>query len=198
MALAIKIGIINYDDKIVITDNTGDYNAVSNPGGWDATGVTNPAHTTPSPITAVNLDIYLPSTTTSIGTFDLKTTTFFTSTDRAYDLFNDPVLPAPGVVPTFALQDGIWKYIINFAGSGITVPPQYSLRVNDLVCSIGKLALSDMETNNYAEVKFMYDRMVQAFECADYTLAQDLFDEITLMLSDSDCNSWSIGSSCGC
>jgi hypothetical protein len=34
MALAIKIGIINYDDKIVITDDTGDYNAVSNPGGW--------------------------------------------------------------------------------------------------------------------------------------------------------------------
>jgi hypothetical protein len=191
MALAIKIGIINYDDKIVITDNTGDYNAVSNPGGW---GSPNTVHTTPSPVSAVNLDIYLPSTTTSIGISDLISTTFFTTTDRAYDLFND----VTSVVPTFTLQDGIWKYIINFAGSGIIVPPQYSLRVNDLVCSIGKLALSDMETNNYAEVKFMYDRMVQAFECADYTLAQDLFDEITLMLSDSDCNSWSIGSSCGC
>ena len=194
MALSIKIGIINYDDSIIITDETGDYNAVSNPGGWDATGVTNPAHTTPSPITAINLDIYLPGSVSSIGISNLITTTFFTSTDRAYDIFKD----VSSVVPTFVLQDGIWKYVINFAGSGITLLPQYSLRVNDLVCSIGKLALSDMDTNNYAEVKLMYDRMVQAFDCADYTLAQDLFDEITLMLSDSDCNSWSIGSSCGC
>jgi len=191
MALAIKIGIINYDDKIVITDNTGDYNAVSNPGGWG--NPPNVAHTS-GPITAINLDIYLPSSAVSIGTSNLITTTFFTSVDRAYDLLND----VTSVVPTFTLQDGIWKYVINFVGSGIPALTEYSLRVNDLVCSIGKLALSDMETNNYAEVKFMYDRMVQAFECADYTLAQDLFDEITLMLSDSDCNSWSIGSSCGC
>ena len=193
MALAIKIGIINYDDKIVITDNTGDYNAVSNPGGWNDTTTPNTLSYR-SNVSAVNLDIYLPSTTTSIGTSNLFTTTFFAASERAYDLFND----VSSKVPTFTLQDGIWKYVINFVGANPQSTPIYSLRVNDLVCAIGKLALSDMDTNNYAEVKLMYDRMVQAFNCADYTLAQDLFDEIKLMLSDSDCNSWSIGSSCGC
>jgi hypothetical protein len=189
MALAIKIGIINYDDKIVITDNTGDYNAVSNPSGW---GSPNTAHTTPSPVSAVNLDIYIPSSTTSIGTSNLITTTFFTSTDRAYDLLND----ITSVVPTFALQDGIWKYVINFVGSGAQALTQYSLRDNTLRCAIGKLALSDMDTNNYEEIKLLYDKMVQAFNCADYVLAQSLYDDIQFALTD--CGAGYTYASCGC
>jgi hypothetical protein len=179
----IKIGIINYDDRIIITDETGDYNSIYNTTGW---GSPNYTRTTPY-VTSINLKIYLPGSTTILSTTPLLATTFF-GTDRAYNLTS-----------LVTLQDGIWRYIVETTIDGILQPKEkYSLRDNDLVCAIGKLALSDMETNNYAEVKLMYDRMVQAFECEDYTLAQDLFDEITLMLSDSDCNSWSIGSSCGC
>ena len=189
MALSTKIGIINYDDTIVITDNTGDYNAVSNPGGW---GSPNTAHTTPSPITAVNLDIYLPSSVSSIGTSNLLTTTFFTSTDRAYDIFKD----VSSVVPTFALQDGVWKYVINFVGSGAQPLTYYSLRDNTIKCEIGKLALGDMDSNNFEEIKLLYDKMLQAFNCEDYVLAQSLYEDIQFSLTD--CGSSYSYSSCGC
>jgi hypothetical protein len=194
MALDIKIGIINYDDKIVITDDTGDYNAVSNPSGWNDTTTPNTLSYR-SNVTAVNLDIYLPSTTTSIGISDLFSTTFFATSDRAYDLFNDPV-SVPGVVPTFTLQDGIWKYVINFVGANPQSTPIYSLRVNDLVCSIGKLALGDMDSNNFEEIKLLYDKMLQAFNCEDYVLAQSLYEDIQFSLTD--CGSSYSYSSCGC
>lgn len=193
MALSIQIGIINNDSDIIVVDNTGNYNAISNPGGWDATGVTNPAHTNP-PVTAIALDIFLPGTTTTIGASALLGTTFFTTTDRAYNIFTDP----SAVVPTFALTDGVWKYVFTFTiSSVVTTITKYSLRVNDLICSIGKLALGNMDVNNYAEAKLLYDRMVQAFDCGEYTLAQELYEEINFLLTDSDCNAYSIGG-CNC
>jgi hypothetical protein len=193
MALSIQIGIINNDSDIIVVDDTGNYNAISNPGGWDATGVTNPAHTNP-PVTAIALDIYLPGAITTIGSSALLGTTFFTTTDRAYNVFTDP----SAVVPTFALTDGVWKYVFAFTiSSVVTTITKYSLRVNDLLCSIGKLALGNMDINNYAEAKLLYDRMVQAFDCEEYTLAQELYEEINFLLSDSDCNAYSIGG-CNC
>jgi hypothetical protein len=192
MPLKLKIGIINNDDNIIISDDTGNYNAISNPGGWDATGVTNPAHTNP-PVTVVSLDIYLPGTTTALSpSSDLLTTTFFTTTDRAYNLFTDP----SAVVPTFALQDGVWKFVVNFTISGVlNEVKKYALRTNVIRCSIGKLALGNMDTNNFEEAKLLYDKMVQAFECEDYTLAQELYEEINYFFTD--CSPYSINS-CGC
>ena len=186
MALVPKIGIINYDDTIVITDNTGDYNAVSNPGGW---GSPNTSH---GSVTAINLDIYLPSSVSSVGTSNLITTTFFTSSDRAYDIFKD----VSTVVPSFALQDGVWKYVINFVGSGSQPITHYSLRTNAIKCQIAKLALGDMDLNNFEEMKLLYDKMVQAFSCEDYTLAQSLYEDIQFALTD--CGSGYSYSSCGC
>lgn len=193
MPLELKIGIINNDDNIIISDDTGNYNAISNPGGWDATGVTNPAHTTPTPVSVVSLDIYLPGTTTALSpSSNLLTTTFFTTTDRAYNLFTDP----SAVVPTFALQDGVWKFVVNFTISGVlNVVTKYALRTNVIRCSIGKLALGNMDMNNFEEAKLLYDKMVQAFECEDYTLAQELYEEINYFFTD--CSPYSINS-CGC
>jgi hypothetical protein len=193
MPLEIKIGIINNDDNIIISDDTGNYNAISNPGGWDATGVTNPAHTTPTPVSVVSLDIYLPGTTTALSpSSNLLTTTFFTTTDRAYNLFTDP----SAVVPTFALQDGVWKFVVNFTISGVlNEVKKYALRTNVIRCSIAKLALGNMDTNNFEEAKLLYDKMVQAFECEDYTLAQELYEEINYFFTD--CSPYSINS-CGC
>lgn len=193
MPLELKIGIINNDDNIIISDDTGNYNAISNPGGWDATGVTNPAHTTPTPVSVVSLDIYLPGTTTALSpSSNLLTTTFFTTTDRAYNLFTDP----SAVVPTFALQDGVWKFVVKFTISGVDNEKiTYALRTNVIRCSIGKLALGNMDTNNFEEAKLLYDKMVQAFECEDYTLAQELYEEINFFFTD--CSPYSINS-CGC
>jgi len=193
MPLEIKIGIINNDDNIIISDDTGNYNAITNPGGWDATGVTNPAHTTPSPVSVVSLDIYLPGTTTPLSpSSNLLTTTFFTTTDRAYNLFTDP----SAVVPTFALQDGVWKFVVTYTISGVSNEVEkYALRTNVIRCSIGKLALGNMDTNNFEEAKLLYDKMVQAFECEDYTLAQELYEEINYFFTD--CSPYSINS-CGC
>ena len=193
MPLELKIGIINNDDNIIISDDTGNYNAISNPGGWDATGVTNPAHTTPTPVSVVSLDIYLPGTTTALSpSSNLLTTTFFTTTDRAYNLFTDP----SAVVPTFALQDGVWKFVVNFTISGLLNQEiKYALRTNVIRCSIGKLALGTMDMNNFEEAKLLYDKMVQAFECEDYTLAQELYEEINYFFTD--CSPYSINS-CGC
>jgi len=193
MPLKLKIGIINNDDNIIIRDDTGNYNAISNPSGWDATGVTNPAHTTPTPVSVVSLDIYLPGTTTALSpSSDLLTTTFFTTTDRAYNLFTDP----SAVVPTFALQDGVWKFVVKFTISGVlNEVEKYALRTNVIRCSIGKLALGNMDTNNFEEAKLLYDKMVQAFECEDYTLAQELYEEINYFFTD--CSPYSINS-CGC
>ena len=189
MALDIKIGIINNDDSIIINDNTGDYNAINNVGGW---GSPNSVHATPTPVSAISLDIYLPGTTVSIGAANLLGTTFFTSTDRAYNLYTDP----SSVVPSFQLQDGVWKYVTSFTISSVsTTITTYSLRTNNLDCSIAKLALGDMDTNSYYEVKLAYDKMIQAFKCGEYNLSQDLYSEIIDMLTD--CSPFSINS-CGC
>jgi hypothetical protein len=188
MALEIKIGILNNKDNIIITEDTGNYNAVSNPGGW---GAPNFAYTNP-PVIAISLNIFLPGTTTGIGASNLLGTTYFTTTDRAYNLFTDPST----VVPTFTLQDGVWKYVVTYTISTIPyVITKYALRTNEIRCEIAKLALGDMSSNSYEEVKTMYDKMVQAFECEEYILAQDLYQEIKEFFTD--CSPYSINS-CGC
>jgi hypothetical protein len=270
MALEIKVGILNNKDNIIITEDTGNYNAVSNPGGWGApnpdytiatfgtgaktsssidTGterITSASHGftalqqvvyttsgttiggltsgqryfilspttndfqlssdgatavnltsagtgthTFTPATNISLDIYLPGTTTSIGVSTLLGTTYFSSTDRAYNLFTD----LSAVVPTFTLQDGVWKYIVTYNISGVPyVITKYALRDNTIRCLIGQLALGDMDANNYEEVKLLYDKMVQAFECEEYVLAQELYEEINDALTD--CSPYS--SNCNC
>ena len=188
MAIELKVGITNNKNNIIISDNTGDFNAVSNPGGW---GHPNANRTTPSPVSAISLNIYLPGASAPLATANLLGTTFFTSSDRAYDIFGDP----SAVVPTFTLQDGIFKYETVFTISSVTYTvTTYSLRDNDLRCSIGELALGNMDTNDFQEVKLMYDKMVQAFECEEYTLAQNLYAEIQDMLTD--CSPYTIGCNC--
>lgn len=179
MALDIKIGIVNEKSSLAIADITGDYNAVTNPGGW---GSPNPTRASTS---SISLNIYYPGTSTpSISSINLYTTTFFTSTDRAYDLSS-----------LVTLQDGVWKFVTTFVISSITYTiTTYSLRVNSLKCVIGQLALGDMDVNGFDEIKTMYDKMVQAFECGEYILAQDLYEEINDMLSD--CSPTIKG--CGC
>lgn len=187
----IKLTVYDNSDDIIITDSTGDYNAVSNPLGWDSTGSVTYARTNP-PVTAININIYAPGSSTITSTGSLLATTFFTGSSRAYQLYTDP----SNVLPSISLTDGVWRYdVIYTINSNLVTVTKYSLRVNSLKCSIGQLALTDMEVNNFEEIKITYDKMVQAFECGEYTLAQSLYDDINDMLTD--CSPYSINS-CGC
>lgn len=188
MALDLKVGILNNKASIIITEDTGDYNAVSNITGW---GAPNYAYTNP-PVTALALNIYYPgSATVSIGPVNLLGTTYFTSADRAYDLTS-----------SLTLQDGVWKYIVTYTiivdvvteESVDYVVTKYALRDNDIKCKIGQLALGDMTSNSYEEFKIMYDKMVQAFECEEYVLAQELYEEINDMFTD--CAPYSVNCNC--
>jgi len=266
MALDIRIGIINEKSRIIIADESGDYNAVSNPGGWipatarnfssgvdivndtltynnhgfytgqvltytfagtgmasvssgdelyanvinantlkfalyptypslipaldlnNATLSSNaltPYNDTRARVTAISLTITEPRAATSLAPINLYTTSFWTTTDYAYDLTS-------GVT----LQDGVWKYVLTFTIDGSPyVITEYALRDNTLKCLIGQLALGDMDTNSFEEIKLLYDKMVQVFECEDYVLAQSLYEEISDILNDCDAT---IFRNCGC
>jgi hypothetical protein len=119
-------------------------------------------------ISAISLSITQPGTTTPLSAINLYTTTFWTSIDYAYNLTS-----------SVTLTDGIWKFVVTFTNDGSPViETVYALRTNDLTCTLSQLALGNMTSNDYAEIKLMYDKMVNAFECGEYDLAQEIYDDI--------------------
>lgn len=192
MALEIKISIVNNKNEIIVVDSTGDYNAITNPTGW---GAPNAAHTNVD-VTSVRLTVTNPSGTIftdSVPPNSLYNTTFWTSTARAYEITAD----VSNIFTTNPIiADGVWKFVVDFTvlGTPISVT-KYALRDNNLKCLIGQLALGDMDTNSFEEVKLMYDKMVQVFECEDYVLAQSIYQDINDMLNECDAT---IFRNCGC
>jgi hypothetical protein len=192
MALEIKISIVNNKNEIIVVDSTGDYNAITNPTGW---GAPNAAHTNVD-VTSVRLTVTNPSGTIftdSVPPNSLYNTTFWTSTARAYEITAD----VSNIFTTNpVIADGVWKFVVDFTvlGTPISVT-KYALRDNNLKCLIGQLALGDMDTNSFEEVKLMYDKMVQVFECEDYVLAQSIYQDINDMLNECDAT---IFRNCGC
>lgn len=266
MALDIRIGIINEKNKIIIADQTGDYNAVTNPGGWipatprNFTGVVNttndtltynnhgfytgqvltytfsgtpmatvvngdelyanvidantlkfavyptnpglipvldlnnatltsnvltPYNDVRARVSAISLSVTQPGATTPLTAINLFTTGFWVSPDYALDLTS-----------LVTLQEGVWKFVVTFTIDGVVYTnTKYALRVNEMRCSIAELALGDMSVNGYEDFKILYDRMVQAFECGEYILAQEIYEELNDMFTD--CSPFSINS-CGC
>lgn len=191
MALDIKLSIINNKNEIIVTDSTGDYNAITNPTGW---GAPNPVRNN-TDVTSVRLTVTNPSGTIfadSVPPNSLYNTTFWTGTSRAYEITAD-VTNIFTTNPVIA--DGVWKFVIVFTILGVpTTVTKYALRDNVLKCQLGQLALGDMDTNNFEEAKLMYDKMVQAFECGEYTLAQQLYQDISDFLTDCD----TMIRDCGC
>lgn len=191
MALDIKLSIINNKNEIIVTDSTGDYNAITNPTGW---GAPNPLRNNAN-VTSVRLTVTNPSGTIfadSAPPNSLYNTTFWTGTSRAYEITAD-VTNIFTTNPVIA--DGVWKFVVVFTVLGTpTTVTKYALRDNVLRCQLGQLALGDMDTNNFEEAKLMYDKMVQAFECGEYTLAQQLYQDINDFLTDCD----TMIRDCGC
>ena len=192
MALEIKISIVNNKNEIIVVDSTGDYNAITNPTGW---GAPNAAHTNVD-VTSVRLTVTNPSGTIftdSVPPNSLYNTTFWTSTARAYEITAD----VSNIFTTNpVIADGVWKFVVDFTVLGTPISiTKYALRDNNLKCLIGQLALGDMDTNSFEEVKLMYDKMVQVFECEDYVLAQSIYQDINDMLNECDTT---IFRNCGC
>lgn len=266
MALDIKTGIVNNKTSMIIADITGDYNALTNPGGWIAetprtysTGVnvgndtltyTNhgfytgqvltytfsgtgmasvvsgtelyanvvdantlkfalyptypglipvldlnnatlssnaltPYNDVRARVSAISLEITEPGASAALSPINLYTTSFWASPTYAYDLTS-----------AVTLADGIWKYVTTWTVDGSPiVKTTYALRDNDLKCSIAKLALSDMTSNDYAEIKLMYDKMLQTMECGEYVLAQSIYEDIVDALSSCPID---VRKGCGC
>ena len=110
---------------------------------------------------------------------------FDNDTYRAQDLY-------ASLIPV----DGIWNFVTTF-----TVSPNseavttYTLRDASLKCLLGKLALSNFACDNYFEIKLMYDKMLQAMECEEYVLAEELYADIEKAIDN--CPN-EIKKSCGC
>jgi hypothetical protein len=144
-----------------------------------------PYNDTRARVSAISLSITEPGQTVALSPINLFTTTYWISPDYAYDLTS-----------SVTLTDGVWKFVTTYTIDGSPyVVTKYALRDNTLKCLIGQLALGDMDTNSFEEVKLMYDKMVQVFECGDYVLAQSIYEDIMDILNDCDTT---IFRNCGC
>lgn len=180
MALSVNpIVTINHSTGVmIIVDSTGDYNVVTNPYGW---GSPNEAR---SSLTAI---------TTSVTPPGASSATLITLTGGNFD---DDTIRAQDITSSLTMADGLWKFetVFTVSGDGETVVT-YSFRDVSLRCAIGKLALGDMTSNDYAEIKLMYDKLLQAMACQEYTLAQDIYADILDALSSCPID---VRKGCGC
>lgn len=171
MSLSLKFLITPKLTSYQIEDNTGDYDALNNPGGW---GNVNPDR---DDITEANLTLTNPDGT--IFTTDLVDSDFPTVYDTV-TLQNQS-----GLVYT----DGVFNFAFNLVTGSSEYNVEYDiLQINNLKCMLSKLALQN-KLDDYKTFKLLYDRINYAFECDNYTLVADLLTEVS-RLSES-CN-------CGC
>jgi len=184
MAFELKIGLQNTADAMVLIDETGVYNSVSNPTGWGA-----PNYETSDLTTDPTVVVYTPDGTalTSI------TLTDFLSTDTSYDITADLDSQSVG------LTDGVWKFVYTlvFTGPVTKTYTIYNMRLWDVEKRIAELALMDLRVVDFQTHKFLYDRVVVAFDQGEYVLAEDLLNELNEGLDD--CSSgFDSTKDCGC
>jgi hypothetical protein len=170
MALDIQIGIQNNKTTMVLVDNTGDYDAVSNTGGW---GTPNPTRATVSSAAVV----VTPPGGTALASISLGS--FLTSTS---ELSSDITSELDSL--DTSLEDGIWKYTFTFGGSSIPDPVVYALRDNIAKAKLVELALLDLDKVPFAKLKEIYDKMLYAFEAEEYVLAEELMADLNALLED--------------
>jgi len=161
----------------IIIDSTGDYNAVTNLTGWGAPNTVRSSAVTPT----MNAVFVSPSGVST--TVSLLAGNFADNVIRSQSVFT-----ALGT----SVSDGIWLVTTNYTGFTVST---YTLRDASIKCALGKLALGDMTSNDYAELKMLYDKMVQAMDCGEYLLATEIYSDIQDALSGC---APSIRTSCGC
>lgn len=186
MALAVNpiVELLQTKDYIYIVDVTGDYNAVTNPNGW---GSPNEARSALSAITAT---VTYPDGTTAALT--LTGTDLDDDVKRAYK------------ATTLSKMDGVYAIDVTFQITVAGTPPvitseivtAHSLRDNDIRCQLAALALGNTESNDFNEAKLIYDRMIVAFDCAEYVLVEEILTDLEAFFDD--CGYSKINCGCGC
>lgn len=172
-----QVELIHTNDTIFIVDVTGDYNAVTNPNGW---GSPNEAR---SALTAITALVTYPDATTDNLT--LTSTDFDDDSVRAFN------------ATTLKRIDGVYTTAVTFTVSANNeVVTEYSLRDNDIKCQLAALALGDLEINDFAEAKSIYDKMHTVFECEEYVLTEEVLDDLEAFFDD--CGYTKIRCGCGC
>jgi len=267
MALTIKTNVVNTATSMGIIDATGNYDAVTNPGGWiaeTARTFTTGVNVSTDILTLNDHGFYMGQVVTytfgsGSGMASITTgTKLYVNVVDANSLRFSLYPTYPGLIPYLdlnnatltgthsltpyndvrarvsninlvitppnktalsaipvsssywinnygydltsyvTLAEGVWQY--DFTWTIDSLPVQvtaYQLRDEELKCAIGKLALNDLCKSDYAAIKFEYDRMRQAFECTEYEIAQDIYNDINDMLVD--CNgTGTLNCGCGC
>ncbi|MFN5251407.1 MAG: hypothetical protein ACK5DE_10180 [Bacteroidota bacterium] len=178
MALDIQITVQNNVDSMVLIDSTGNYDAVSNPGGW---GAPNPTRGTVSGASVV----ITPPGAEDLASINLGT---FLNTELSYDITS-----AVEALDT-TLTDGIWKYVFTFSGSGIPDPTVYALRTNTVRARLISLSMKNLDKVSFSTLKEVYDKMLYAFEAEEYVLAEELMVDLNSLLEE--CVGSDFGSGC--
>lgn len=183
MSLELKYTTGYIADAITLTDDTGDYDGISNPGGF---GSPNP---TRASFTALDLTVTWPDN--SSVTVDLLAD-IWTDTGLAYEF--SKVNKYAEIDETdlgASLPDGVYSLrFVGVAGSTNIDFTQGHLHLYHTDCYLSQLALDDDNVDLFTEKKALYDRALYAFECGNTTLAQTLIDDIGASESE-DCG-------CGC
>lgn len=161
--------------EFIVIDSTGNYNVVSNPTGWGSPNTVRTTAVTPT----MNAVVVSPSGTS-------------TTVSLLAGNFANDAIRSQNIASSLSLEDGIWTITVNYTGFTVNV---YTLRDASIKCALGKLALGDMSCNDYSELKMLYDKMLQAMECGEYLLAEEIYADIQVALNG--CPS-SIRKSCGC
>jgi hypothetical protein len=136
-----------------------------------------------SALTAITAVVTYPDATTDNLT--LTGTDFDDDSVRAYN------------ATTLKKLDGVYKVDVTFTVSPDNeVATEYSLRDNVVKCQLAALALGDLEINDFAEAKSIYDKMHTVFECDEYVLTEEVLDDLEEFFDD--CGYTKIRCGCGC
>ena len=93
--------------------------------------------------------------------------------------------------PGISVQESTYGYGIGFGGGSGNMTGSGNSRIFN---SGGGGGIGGPGSNGYEEIKDLYDRMVQAFECEEYVLAQELYEEIQEAFTD--CSPYCIKCNC--
>ena len=182
MALEIKVELRNTKDTMILADITGDYNAVSNPTGWGSPNNTR-ADVSASTVTVTDPDgTVLANPENVLTLFDPGT---------AFDITS--YIETEG-----AIKDGVWKFDFTLTGVSDTAATAYGLRDIDTKSKLAKLAIGDLESNDFAEFERRYRIALLAFEQGEYVTAQDILSDLNKELESCADGENFFGLDCGC
>ena len=98
---------------------------------------------------------------------------------------------------TLKKLDGVYEFNVTFTtSSGSETVDKYSLRDNVVKCQLAALALGDLEINDFAEAKSIYDKMHTVFDCKEYVLTEEVLDDLQAFFDD--CGYTKVRCGCGC